>query len=307
MISILLAAYNGAGYISEQLESLLEQTTPFDTLYIQDDCSADNTWSIIEGYQKQHPDRIIISRNEKNSGNTKHNFMSLISHVRDDYIMLCDQDDVWLPQKIENALAKMREMEQKHGKNMPLLVHTDLVVVDKTLGLINPSFDNMVGTACISSLKQLILQCNVTGCTVMYNRPLAEYISREPRFLVMHDWWLALTAMCFGKTEFLDSADILYRQHGANVLGAVDIKGIRYIVRKVLNFKAIKTALAEAYCQAGALLDEYREYLTAEQVELLTIYSSLPQHRKLKRLMLMKKHGLFRKGFYRTLSQIFFG
>ena len=308
MITILMATYNGATYLPAQIDSLLGQTIPFDILHIQDDCSTDDTWAILERHQFQYPDRIVVTRNEKNTGNPKHNFYSLMSRVRSDYIMLCDQDDVWLSEKIEKTLAKMREMEEEYGKDIPLLVHTDLCVVDERLRVVNPSFKAaMNANYSRTALNQMIIQNTLTGCTSMYNRALAELLlPQEPDYMVMHDWWLILTASAFGYIGNIDETLILYRQHDGNDIGAKDMRTWRFKIKKVINYEEIKKALHQSYLQADSFLKYYNGNLNQEQICLLKEYSKIPRKSKLKRMQTVFQLKTFKNGITRKMAQILF-
>ena len=308
MITILMATYNGATYLPAQIDSLLEQTAPFDTLHIQDDCSTDGTWAILEHYQSQYPDRIAITRNEKNTGSPKHNFYSLMSRVRDDYIMLCDQDDVWMPEKMEKTLAKMREMEKQYGKSTPLLVHTDLCVVDENLRVINPSFKAAMNVNYNrTKLNQTIIQNTLTGCTAMYNRALASLIGETPpQYMAMHDWWLILIASAFGHIGHINEATMLYRQHGSNEIGAKDVRTFHYKLKKLLNHQEIKESLAGTYRQAESFLTYHRNKLDTEQTHLLTEYIKIPQMGKLERWRAVRKLGTYKNGVARNIAYFLF-
>ena len=139
MIDILLAAYNGEKYIARQLESLLEQTCQDFTLRICDDCSTDRTADIIYHYAKRYPNKIVFTVNEKNSGSAAFNFFKLLQNSTADYVMFCDQDDVWFKDKVELSLEKIRQAEDNYGSGTPILLHTDLTVTDGELNTISPS------------------------------------------------------------------------------------------------------------------------------------------------------------------------
>ena len=181
MITVLLATFNGEKYIAEQLDSLLAQTHPPDRILIRDDRSTDSTAQILERYQQAHPDLIDVVINEKNSGGSARNFMSIMIEARDDYLMLCDQDDVWMPDKIEVSYAKIVEMEGRWGSSTPCLMHTDLAVVGDNLEKIADSFKTIYfADYSRTTLRDQVIQNTATGCTVMYNRALAEMIDYIP-------------------------------------------------------------------------------------------------------------------------------
>ena len=139
-ISVLMAAYNGSRYIRRQLDSLLGQTVTGFRIFIQDDCSTDGTWDILAEYEQAYPGRFIITRTKKNTGSPKFNFIQLMINTRDDYLFLSDQDDIWLPDKVEKTLARVMELERQYGRGTPILVHSDLTVVNEQLDTISPPF-----------------------------------------------------------------------------------------------------------------------------------------------------------------------
>jgi len=188
VISILLASYNGENYIAEQIESLLAQTEKDFKLFIRDDKSTDETFSIAQGYERKYPGKIFAMQNSENTGGAKRNFIKMMIEHKDEYVMLCDQDDVWLPDKIEKSLEKIREMEEYYGTSMPILVHTDLKVVDEGLNVISHSYEAMANTSFKNNALRNLLTMNIAaGCTALYNRALADIIQAEPSYFVIHD------------------------------------------------------------------------------------------------------------------------
>ena len=308
MISILMATYNGESYIGEQIESLLAQMVQDFALYIRDDCSTDNTYAIAQTYAQAHPGKIVVSRGQENSGSAKHNFMCLmIEHNRDDYIMLCDQDDVWLPDKVEKTFKKLQEMEKKHGIETPLLVHTDLCVVDGALRVVEPSFKAaMNADYSKTGLNQLLVQNTLTGCTAMYNRALAELLREEPPYMVMHDWWLMLVAAAFGKIGQLDEQTILYRQHSQNQIGAKNVNTLRYKLDRFFHGEEVRAALRQTYGQSESFLSVYGEMLSPDQRNLLRQYMETPKLSKLARWKRVRSLGTLKNGFSRNVAHFLY-
>ena len=136
--------------------------------------------------------------------------------------MFCDQDDVWFPDKIAVTLGKMQELEGRHGGERPLLVHTDMKVADGNLRVVADSLwryqksDPVRGEA----LNRLLVQNCATGCSMMINRALCDLALPIPAEAMMHDWWLVLVAAAFGTIGHCAEPTLLYRQHGANDVGA---------------------------------------------------------------------------------------
>jgi glycosyltransferase involved in cell wall biosynthesis len=296
-----MAVYNGEKYLAEQIESVLRQTEQDFVLYINDDCSTDGSFRIAADYARRHPRRVIATRGERNSGGAKHNFLRLMTEHRNDYIMLCDQDDVWLPGKIAVTMDKMREMEARYGRETPLLAHTDLCVADAELNIIAPSYRKyMNANYDRTELKDLLIQNIVTGCAMMYNKYLAALITQEPPFTVMHDWWLALVAAAFGRIGHTDAATVLYRQHGANALGAWNARSMAYKWNRLLHYREVRQAIYNTFTQAESFLALYGGRLRGEPRQLLRDYIGIPalskwdRWRTVCRLRVLK-HGLARK------------
>lgn len=221
-VEILLATYNGAAYLEAQLESLLKQTFQDWKVIARDDGSSDATLKILKDFAQRHPNRIQIIEDGKKGLGAKGNFARLLEFAQARYVMFCDQDDVWLPSKIELTLARMQALEAKLGPQTPVLVCTDLEVVDRNLQRIAPSLVEYQSLEPRSGQpwKHLMVQNFVTGCTVMLNRSLLQQALPIPLEAKMHDWWLALVGGVFGHIEFVPEPTVLYRQHGNNDTGA---------------------------------------------------------------------------------------
>jgi glycosyltransferase involved in cell wall biosynthesis len=301
MISILLATYNGEKYIEAQLDSLFKQSIQEFILYINDDQSTDATWDIINNYKNRFPDRIKISQSKFNSGSAKFNFMNMMTKIRDDYVMLCDQDDVWLPNKIEKSMNKILELESCYGKGVPLLIHTDLTVVDSDLNIISKSLRKMMNLNYNrNKMCHLLVQNIITGCTIIYNRSLANVVNAMPSSFIMHDGWIALIASAFGKIDHLNEQTILYRQHEKSELGAVDANNIKYILSKFSNLSKIKRKEFKkaTYNQAESFLNAYNNMLSPNQKKLLNSYKNIPHLKKVMRCFTIYKLGTIKNGFF---------
>lgn len=241
MIDILMATYNGEKYIEEQINSILNQTTSDWKLYIRDDGSSDNTVDIIEKFVQRYPDKIFFIKDNKKGLGAKLNFGELIKMSSSDYCMFCDQDDVWINDKIEKTLREMNNMESKYGKNTPILIHTDLLVVNENLEIIDNSFFKYQGiNPNRNSLNNLLFSNTVTGCTMMLNKELTKLIKIIPEESMMHDWWIALVAAYLGKIYTINEPTIMYRQHSNNTLGAVKKNKTISIKRFIRNKKEHK-------------------------------------------------------------------
>ena len=222
-IAILLATYNGERYLGEQLESLLAQTNHDWQLFIHDDGSTDATPNILHQYATAYPDRITVLDYPPQGGSCR-NFLSLLSRVVAPYYMFCDQDDVWHPDKVAKTLQLMLATEKDNGR-APVIVHTDLRVVDAALQPLHASFWHYanIRPEAVTSFQDCVMNV-VTGCTMLFNAPTRHAaLSKSSRLATMHDAWV--TCCCYaaqGHVVALPEATIDYRQHGHNCLGAQD-------------------------------------------------------------------------------------
>lgn len=305
-IDILMAVYNGERYVAQQIDSILAQDFKDWRLVIQDDCSSDHTLEICEGYAAKHPDKIVCSRLAANSGAADRNFYSLMEMAEAPYIMFSDHDDVWLPGKVGDTFAKMRELEWEYGAKVPLLVHTDLTVADESLAVRAYSMAKLQKLNPRPSFAQLVVQNMVTGCTVMVNRCLLARLGSPPRHAVMHDWWMALIAGAMGGIGYVDKSTILYRQHGSNEVGAKDAASLSYCGKRLKDRAGARKVLLDTCVQAEEFLQRYGECLDESQRRMLSAYSRLPEQNKARRVAILARYGLWKYGVIRKIGQICF-
>lgn len=274
-IDVLLATYNGEKYLKEQIDSILNQTYSNIRLVISDDCSKDNTREIIKEYEEKD-DRVISYFHEKNLGYVK-NFEFLLTKVENEIYMLSDQDDVWLPTKIEHTYNKMVETNAD-------LVFTDLEVVDENLKIMYPSFnDYMKLSRKIKKYKndyrlQYLYNC-VTGCTLMSKKKFLDMILPIPTQskYAIHDTWIATAIANNGKVEYLDEKTILYRQHGNNQVGTEKVShGFEKLDQVRELFINVKLGLFETYVQNDRIFNDKLKKENKEALE----YFKMIQNKK---------------------------
>ena len=232
-----MATYNGAEFLTEQIESIINQTHQNWTLFIHDDGSTDDTVAISKAYASRYAQKIVFIDDGVKCGGAKENFTHLLNSIDDryDYVMFSDQDDVWLEHKIEKTLALMLETECGEMKK-PMLVHTDLIVVDSELNTISPSMraSQKLDVSKQNNIQKMCADSIVSGCTMMINAALVELGRSIPDEAIMHDTWIPLVALKNGGTiAYLAEGTLLYRQHGGNTEGAKEVN-IGFYVRRLL-------------------------------------------------------------------------
>jgi len=238
MIEILLATYNGGKYLKDQIESILDQTYQDFRILIRDDASTDNTALIIDEYKNKYPDKIVTIIDSLGNIGCRKSFMELLRCSSHDYIMFCDQDDIWLPNKIELTYLRMKELEKE--TNSPILVFTDLIVVDSELNVLNNSFWNYqkITPNIATDWKKLVSQNVITGCTMMINREAKKIVLPFELDMMIHDQWIGVNVAKKGKVGYINQPTMLYRQHGGNVAGAISFNG-KYLRTKVKDLLKI--------------------------------------------------------------------
>lgn len=303
-VDILLATYNGEKYLREQIDSILDQTHQDFRLYVRDDCSSDGTPSIIKEYVAKHPDKIFYLTSEERLG-AKGNFSRLLNASSADYICFADQDDVWFSNKIEMTLSTMLELEIENTKHCPLLVHTDLHVVDENLNTVHTSFwrYSKLFPRKSRTLNRLLVQNVITGCTVMINRSLARLIKNVPPETIMHDWWMGLVASCFGLVREVSKPTIYYRQHSNNTIGAKRFGSFRHLkegIRKLRQGNDFKRV------QAQIFYERYKDALPELHEQMVKKYICMHNMPLWKSRYYIFRHQLFKNGFLRNLATVAF-
>lgn len=310
-VAILMATYNGEKYIEEQITSIISQTYENWILFIRDDDSQDGTINVIKKYQELYPGKIVlVDEINEHAGGAKKNFALLHEWVSSaykfNYFMFCDQDDYWLPGKIEQAITRMKAEEEKCAR--PILIHTDLIVVDDKLDEIDKSYVHYRSiNAGVKQLNRLLIQNNVTGCTMFWNKELNSLIGdmNEDR-IVMHDWWIALIASTLGDIIFIDTPQIMYRQHGNNVVGATKVLSFRFIKMRLKNLDHVKKTLRDPIMQAILLEEKLSNQLAPKHKKVVKEFCSLNKRNKVSRILCLIKNGFYKQGAIQIIGEIIF-
>ena len=306
MVEILLAVHNGEKYLEKQLCSILNQSFEEWRLLIYDDGSNDGTENLILKYVETYENKIKYFKSSKNSGSAKLSFFKLLKLCTAKYVCFCDQDDFWEKDKLKISMDAIKEMEKKYGE-IPILIHTDLSVVDENLNLIkNSMFKMQKLKKKEKTLQKLIVQNNITGCSVLINRELIRVWNFKTRGALMHDWWLGLVAVCFGKIKFLNCATVKYRQHENNFVGAENVSDFKYLLRKVLKRDEILESVNCTYAQCENFLNGYYKELKEEQREILERYLKIKGYCKIRRIFSLIYGGFLKDGVIRRIGQLIF-
>lgn len=295
---ILLSVYGKAPYLEEFLQSLQNQTCKdFRLLYRFDgDVFAENINLLANtAFAEEVTDR--------NHCGVNASYEKLLAVSDAEYCLLADQDDIWHADKLAKTLNILVDTQARCGSGCPVLVHSDLRVVDAGSRVIADSMSRYQALAPEKyTLKDLIVQNNVTGCTIGCNRALAE-LAHFPSEAICHDWYMALIASAFGKIVFCRESLIDYRQHGNNVFGAAPR---RRLLRKIFHRSELHKKIVKTQLQAAAFRRQFAARLLPEQNDMLAAWSSnLDEKSYLRRLNVMIRNGFCKNDFLRTLGMWF--
>lgn len=297
-----MTTYNGEKYVGEQIESILASPYQNIEIAIYDDGSSDNTMGILRRYEELYPDIIQVQENEKNMGVTL-NFLNAICNTSSDYFMLCDQDDVWKPNKIPTTLKKMRQMEEQYGEDMPIAVFTDANVVDNELNVLHNSFfASSHLNPRRTDLPHLLMENKLIGCTVMFNSSLKKILKshRLPTEARFHDAWIGLIAASFGKIGYLNEATMLYRQHGDNVVGNLNF--LAYFKDRLTSIKKQKNSLLASQRQAAEFVRIYGKKMELEKRIIIGRFANLHNEGFVRKRYLILRYRYLKSGLVRNLG-----
>jgi rhamnosyltransferase len=302
---ILLSTYNGEKYLAAQLDSLIAQTHSDWILLIRDDGSTDNTLNILQCYVAKDA-RIQLINDNLGNLNVIKSYACLMEEAikrQEPYIFFCDQDDIWLSHKMQTTINLLQQIEDNSSARTPVLVHTDLHVVDSQLNTIHNSYLQFEGLKRnpASPLNTLLINNYITGCTVGMNRALLQLAAPMPDSVRMHDWWCGLCAAASGVIGFIDEPTILYRQHGNNSVGSSGVWG------KLKEVKQFKKSLSKRKKNLTACFEQARhlkERITDNKrlKNMIQEFTTLPAKSRLSRYYSAGKLKLKPAGFIRRAS-----
>lgn len=291
---ILLSTYNGGQYLRKQLDSVLTQTVVDFVLLVRDDGSSDDTLEILHSYADPRI-RILTGENLGPAGS----FFALLDEARNmgaEHIFFCDQDDIWMPDKLATLLAELEKCPEG-----PALVFSDFAMIDETDAVTGDSYAAMAKLRIPQNgdfFPKLLAQPYIFGCASVLNRELLDLITEPPAGIEMYDCWIALVASIFGTVRYLPTATIYHRFHSANATGKAGANSLSSRWKRLTGqFRQQRENTALRLNQARLLLDRYGNKIPQAQRPRLEELASSPSVRAL------KKYGVARGG---TLQNLFF-
>lgn len=215
--SVALCTFNGEKYLRKQLDSILEQTVAVDEIVVCDDLSTDATLSILNQYKETFPNIFKIHANEKNLRSVK-NFEKAISLCENEIVFLCDQDDMWVPEKVEVILNQFKISPELQ------VIATNAFIINDDEDMLNVSTIYDIPSKTTKEMKEILFfhQNFCTGATMAMRKEFADDLMPfPPENLFHHDEWIALKASLKNQLLFLNDRLIKYRIHQNQLVGGV--------------------------------------------------------------------------------------
>ncbi|MDD2725316.1 MAG: glycosyltransferase [Methylovulum sp.] len=213
LVSVVIATFNGGRFLQEQLNSIIRQTHQNLEIIAIDDCSTDNTASILSDYAAQYPNFTFV-KNEQNIGYQK-NFEKGFLLAKGEFIAPCDQDDIWLPTKIEVLLNNIG--------NHPI-AYCDSNFINHSGELLGEKMSDAKALIDFDDPIMFVVGGSVAGHAMLITKQLVMETLPFPDKIMPHDYWLAFVATFYGSLKFIDQALVLYRRHDSNLFGSFNSK-----------------------------------------------------------------------------------
>lgn len=268
-INILLSTYNGEKYLQEQLDSIFHQTFQNFTLYIRDDASSDSTIPLIHTYMREHPgtaDKLVLLPNptHQNLGYMGSFWLLLDQCASADYYAFCDQDDIWLPNKLEAGLNYL----EKEITEMPLLYFSNYNYCDEKLNILHEAPRVQLPI----TFRDVLFYTPAFGFSIIINEKLrAMTLQTTNRTNLPHDGWVQKIAAAFGKILYNPQSTALYRRHSS----AVTYSNVRLIttIKYWIRNDIFGSSMEETHFVLKRFMEEYGNFLSQEDYRLLTLYT----------------------------------
>lgn len=318
VVAVIMCTYNGEQHLHAQLTTLAQQDWPI-ALRVFDDASTDSTVELLENDNRFND--YNVHRNERNVGYVA-NFENAVRSALEEgfeYIALCDQDDLWQPNRVSEGMQTMLAMESELGNSMPLLCHSDLSMIDSKESTVHESFFQyrQYTVSNIKSLPTALGQSGVMGNTILMNKSLAEHALPFPEKLHVHDYWFGLIAELFGQRAMINEPLVKYRIHGGNASNSVD--SIRFGLNKHLEHKSWTGFIERDYRlpfkedtrvhAVNSLLNSNDKWpaLSQEQVKTITLFRDYLEFKtsRFTLLIRMLKAGFFKRGLRHRIRLIY--
>jgi len=307
-ISVLMATFNGASHLREQMDSILKQEGPEISLYISDDGSTDSTVQILQEFENKFPSKIhLLPPSSRTQGACIH-FLNILQNVDSDLFLFADQDDIWTFDHVKSLYEKYQSLNDSE-KAKPILIFSDMKIIDANGKVFADSFlktENLPQG--VPNSHFYFVQNNVSGCVSLLNSALKRLVLKNSELLFqntqkipMHDFFFATTAATFGNIYFVRKLLSFYRKHANNAVGIQQVKNGKHILKRLTQQSA---DLERSIQYTDFFATYFKEDLEAGEFQILQDFANIKSRSKLSRIGWMLKHGFLKYGIFRKCVQL---
>lgn len=281
MIDILLATYNGEAFVEEQIRSIMAQTFSQWRLLVHDDGSEDHTIAIIQRLCHEDKRIVLIQDEEQHMGVARH-FIHMLQYASAPFCMFCDQDDVWLPNKVEKMLAEI----QKYDPTIPQVVYSNAYLWNPEQGILS----NKNTLTFPTTLRQMLfLNTGIQGAAAIFNQAMCSYLRIPLATYAMHDHALLLTGICFGQVHYLHQSLMYYRQHASNLTGQAP-GSIRKKIQLLWQNRHVPLVSRLHLDGVAAFFARFHRELSGDDAQIITIFLRMPEQSFLTQMWMIIHH-----------------
>jgi glycosyltransferase involved in cell wall biosynthesis len=306
-VDILMPTYNAAPWLDDFMNSLLRQDFEDWRLIVRDDGSRDDTPARLAEWQERLGDRMVVLPDDGRGNVGILEGVTILLKASDAaWIMLADQDDVWLDRKVSRMVAEMRAVEATHGASTPIALCSDAIVVDADLHELDASWwkSNWMSPLRRPRPRCLALESPALGCTMIFNRALADLAAPISPSAYFQDWWLALTAASFGALHTVREPTILHRRHGQNQSvepgdGKLSSALVTVLTRVTAMRERLRDEIERVGRQAEGFLARFGDRLPPGETAAIRALARLQGQGALAARLSIVRHGLW----YSTLPR----
>ena len=307
-ICVLMATFNGASHLREQMDSILNQEGPEFSIYVSDDGSTDSTLQILQEFANKFPSKIHLFVSQSKARGACANFLSLLQKVDSDLYLFADQDDIWSLDHVQSLYDRYLRLNESE-KAMPALIFSDMKIVQADG---SPFADSFLKAEKLPNGVEhphfYFVQNNISGCVTLFNQALknlvlknSDFLKRNLEKIPMHDFFLATTAATFGKIYFVNKTLSAYRMHERNTLGVQNITSLKHVLDR-LNRQSADMERILRY--AEFFVEYFQKDLEAGELSVLQDFANIQSRSKLSRIGFMLRHGFVKYGIFRKCVQL---
>lgn len=268
MLDILMATYNGEAFVEEQVRSIMQQSFADWRLLVHDDGSTDATLDILQRLA-QEDKRIVLLQDDMCHLGVARNFIHLVSQSIAPYCMFCDQDDVWLSEKVE----KMMRAIESYDQTKPQVVYSNACLWNPECGILS----NKNTLTYPTTVRQtLFLNTGIQGAAAIFNRAMCDVLRQELDFYAMHDHVLLLAGICMGEVHYMHESLMYYRQHANNLTGNAPGSIWKKMMLMWEN-RGVPLVSREHYDGLAAFYTHFQEQLSVEDGKRIRMFLAMPE------------------------------